>query len=339
MMKRLAFGSLVIFLSLCQLSHQGMHHLLAKKFVGVKLFKKLKALDQCEVVWENVEHPHCETSWRQKCSPVSRTECDTEYVEKCTEETETQCRTEEVEQCETKHVDFCETEAVEHCIDTVETRCEEQQVEECWEELENDCKTKKECGTKLDEVCSTITKWVCDKPKPEPEPEPESRHSSRSSDFKGTSLFTNPLKKIMKRSAEKKLVKNVEDEMMTRFENLSMRDLLDLSDKMNEEDFDEAGDNADLERSLQSRSKRGIMLGHLAGAVGLSALYNKFLSTQEECRQVEVPHCAEVPVETCHDVRTCQEAVVPRCRQVVQEVCRDQPGEMLICILYFTQRP
>ena len=39
--------------------------------------------------------------------------------------------------------------------------------------LETYFRTKKECGTRLDKVCSTIKKWVCDKPKPEPEPEPE----------------------------------------------------------------------------------------------------------------------------------------------------------------------
>ena len=40
-------------------------------------------------------------------------------------------------------------------------------------------RTKKECGTRLDKVCSTIKKWACDKPKPEPEPEPESEPEHR----------------------------------------------------------------------------------------------------------------------------------------------------------------
>ena len=34
--------SLVITLGLCQLSHEGLTHLLAKKFIGAKLFKKMK---------------------------------------------------------------------------------------------------------------------------------------------------------------------------------------------------------------------------------------------------------------------------------------------------------
>ena len=50
------------------------------------------------------------------------------------------------------------------------------------------------------------------------------------------------------------------------------------------------------------RSKRS-SLGHIAGLVGLSALYKKFLSTQDECRQVQAPHCTQVPVEACHNER------------------------------------
>ena len=41
--------SLLLTLGLCQISQQGLTHLLAKKFVGAKLFKKMKALNQCEV--------------------------------------------------------------------------------------------------------------------------------------------------------------------------------------------------------------------------------------------------------------------------------------------------
>ena len=55
--------SLSILLTCCEISLQGLTHLLAKKFVGAKFFKKMKALKQCDLVWENVEHPHCETTW------------------------------------------------------------------------------------------------------------------------------------------------------------------------------------------------------------------------------------------------------------------------------------
>ena len=40
-------------------------------------------------------------------------------------------------------------------------------------------RTKNECGTRLDKVCSSIKKWMCDKPKPEPEPEPETEPHRR----------------------------------------------------------------------------------------------------------------------------------------------------------------
>jgi len=165
-------------------SQQGVTHLLAKKFVGAKLFKKFKALDQCEVIWENVKHPHCETSWTKQCEPVVRNECSTEYVEQCTWDTETKCRKEERQQCETMHVEFCETEAIQTCVENLETMCKKEFVEECWEENEKDCKVSQECGTRQDQVCSYSKKWVCDKVDhhhPEPVAEPKASHGPRGS--------------------------------------------------------------------------------------------------------------------------------------------------------------
>ena len=121
---------------------------------------------------------------------------------------------------------------------------------------------------------------------------------------RGTSVFTNPIKKIIKRSVDTKVVKDVEEEMMNRFEKISMRSLLELTDKMTEKDFEQDNDDAELEQKLEVRAKRS--LSAVAGAIGLSAIYKKFLSTQDECRQVDVPHCAEVPIETCYDVRNCE---------------------------------
>ena len=57
--------TLSIFLACCEISLQGLTGLLAKKFVGAKFFKKIKELKKCDLVWENVEHPHCETSWER----------------------------------------------------------------------------------------------------------------------------------------------------------------------------------------------------------------------------------------------------------------------------------
>lgn len=121
---------------------------------------------------------------------------------------------------------------------------------------------------------------------------------------RGTSVFTNPIKKIIKRSVDTKVVKDVEEEMMNRFEKISMRSLLELTDTMTEKDFEQDNDDAELEQKLEVRAKRS--LSAVAGAIGLSAIYKKFLSTQDECRQVDVPHCAEVPIETCYDVRNCE---------------------------------
>ena len=110
----------------------------------------------------------------------------------------------------------------------------------------------------------------------------------------------------MKRSVDAKIVKDVEEEMMDRFEKMSMRSLLELTDTMTEKDFedDDEEESKELEKKLEGRAKRSLSV--MAGAIGLGALYKKFLSTQDECRQVDVPLCAEVPIETCYDVRSCQ---------------------------------
>ena len=118
---------------------------------------------------------------------------------------------------------------------------------------------------------------------------------------RGSTAVTNSLKKFVKRSADALVVRNVEEEMMDRFEKLPMRDLLEMADKMSEDDFVHDDSDDHLEAKLASRQKRAT-IGHLVGAIGLSALYKKFLSTQEECRQVDYPHCVEVPVESCYDV-------------------------------------
>ena len=79
----------------------------------------------------------------------------------------------------------------------------------------------------MNKVCSNTKKWICEKPKPEPEPEPE-RHYPRaepepSSSSRGTSLLTNPIKRLVRRSLEAEKVATMEEEMMHRFETLSLR--------------------------------------------------------------------------------------------------------------------
>ena len=52
----------------------------------------------------------------------------------------------------------------------------------------------------------------------------------------GVSVYTNPLKNVMK-AREVRVVKNMDDEMVQRFEATPMRDLLELADDMTEDDF------------------------------------------------------------------------------------------------------
>ena len=58
---------MVVVLLAVDLSDGGgpLHHHFVKKLIGKKIFHKLRALDKCEVVWEEVSHPHCETTWEK----------------------------------------------------------------------------------------------------------------------------------------------------------------------------------------------------------------------------------------------------------------------------------
>ena len=40
-----------------------LHHHFVKKLIGKKIFHKLRAQDKCDVVWEEMTHPHCQTAW------------------------------------------------------------------------------------------------------------------------------------------------------------------------------------------------------------------------------------------------------------------------------------
>ena len=224
-------------------------------------------------------------------------------------------------------------------------------------------RVSQECGTRQDQVCSYSKKWVCDKvdhhhpepvaepkashgPRSSPEPEPEhgSRHRRGFHNFYSSSVsqaepepethrqssYTYPESEpeprhFGKRSVDEGTFSITEDEMLDRFENLPMRELLVLTEEITENDFDEKEDEI-LNLKLARRSKRATF-GHIAGALGISALYKKFLSTQEECRQIDVPDCAKVPIYSCWDVTKCQDKKVPKCRQVPEEICWEEPKE------------
>ena len=58
---------MVVVLLAVDLSDGGgpLHHHFVKKLIGKKIFHKLRALNKCEVIWEEVSHPHCETTWEK----------------------------------------------------------------------------------------------------------------------------------------------------------------------------------------------------------------------------------------------------------------------------------
>ena len=190
----------------------------------------------------------------------------------------------------------------------------------CWEEDQQNCRTTRECSTVSKNVCSKIFKWVCTKTEPKPKSQAHAHGLAHS----------NPIRSLLERSPAPAHQEEEEDSlvMFEKFEKLPTKDLLRLVDEMSEEDFrEENEDEAVLMEKHMGRSKRSALVT-IAGAIGISSLYKKFLSTQDNCYKKKMPHCAEVPVESCHDVQKCETVRVPRCKKEpvkkCWEVCTDQ---------------
>ena len=239
---------------------------------------------------------------------------------------ERSCKTSHEEKCMTEYRDKCETMAVERCEEETEEKCRTDWVDECWEEDQQSCRTKKECSTVSKKVCSKIFQWVCTKTQPKPKPQ-QHDHAL------GASFHSNPIRSLLKRSLDA-AGKGEEEEdstvMFAKFEKLPTKELLRLVDEMSEEDFREESEEeeARLMEKHMSRSKRSA-LATIAGAIGISSLYKKFLSTQDNCFKKKMPHCAEVPVESCYDVQQCETVQVPRCKKEAIQKCWEV-GSLLV---------
>ena len=225
----------------------------------------------------------------------------------------------------TEYLDKCETMGVERCEEETVEKCMTDWVEECWEEDQQNCRTSKECSTVSKNVCSKIFQWVCTKTEPKPKPQLHDHGL-------GDSVLSNPIRSLLKRSLEVAHPQELEEEdsmvMFEKFEKLPTKELLRLVDEMSEDDFREENEaETRLMEKQMGRSKRSA-LATIAGAIGISSLYKKFLSTQDNCYKKKMPHCAEVPVESCHDVQKCETVRVPRCKKEpvkkCWEVCTDQ---------------
>lgn len=299
-----------------------LHHHFVKKLIGKKIFHKLRAQDKCDVVWEEVSHPHCQTTWEMECKPWSREACSTEQVEECKDVVERNCQTSHEEKCMTEYRDKCETMGVERCQEETEQKCRTDWVDECWEEDQQNCRTNQECSTVSKKVCSKIFQWVCTKTEPKPKPQ---LHEHARTD----TVHSNPIRSLFKRSIDAAHQEEEEDSMVMfeKFEKLPTKDLLRLVDEMAEEDFREENEEETLlmEKHM-GRSKRSA-LTTIAGAIGISSLYKKFLSTQDNCYKKKMPHCAEVPVESCYDVQQCETVSVPRCKKEARQKCWEEPSQ------------
>merc|ERR1712142_336912 len=113
-----------------------------------KLFKKDK--EECEIIWEEHQEPHCHTEYTTECKPKYEQKCKTEY--------ETECKTENVKECSTEYVEKCETEYIEKCTD--------EYTEECWDEWKDVCHSHTvhshpECQTNFEEHCEQLFKKHC----------------------------------------------------------------------------------------------------------------------------------------------------------------------------------
>merc|ERR1711872_544543 len=159
---------------------------LGEKHLG-KLTSKLKGGgEECKVIWEEHQQPHCSTEYVQVCDDTYDEQCTTEYVRQCSTEYEQQCTKEckivterrcdddvcepvtEVK-CETEYANECSTKYEQSCSTVQEQECWNEPVQECstvyddhcWTENKQQCSTVPECNTIYDKQCDVTYKTVC----------------------------------------------------------------------------------------------------------------------------------------------------------------------------------
>lgn len=257
-----------------------------------KLFKKSKK--NCDIIWTEHIHPHCETTTEQMCQQMYKDECKEEMTEECSMHYEEVCHTEMLQECMMEYRQDCKTE----------------QIQRCKMEYTTECSSTPHCETIEEEKCSTKYQKICDKdiatPKevkvvvekakekwkrslPEDEDEVEGPETQSAHNRKRRFAL---LKKIFgkKKKVEEVLCHHIPHKHCVMVPVQKCHAVEECWQEPKEECWDEP---------------------------------------HEECWQEPEEKCVEVPHETCHQEprQTCEQVPHRECWQEPHEVCKAVPRE------------
>merc|ERR1712142_1060163 len=250
-----------------------------------KLFKKEK--EDCEIIWEEHQEPHCTTIYEPHCETKYSDKCHTEYTTECKPKYEQKCKTEYDTECKTENVKECSTEYVEKCTD--------EYTEECWDEWKDVCHNHPECQTTYEEHCEQLFKKHC---------------------YGGSKKG-----KKWRRDVAEELVNGEEDdEEFDELKKISTSELLDIVSESHE-----SNDNDDFCSSKQKRHIHHKIAKLLKKGKGEETC--EHIPAGEHCEKVPVEHCHDVEKCSKEIHRECKQVPHQKCWQEPQENCWQVPHE------------
>ena len=271
---------LTLLLSVCLDDVGGFKHL-------KKLFGKKDTVKECDIVWTEHVHPHCETTEEKVCETVYEDVCTVEYISQCRQIHEPVCHTDYTTECKTSYSQKCETEHSQQCKTEYSQACSS--YPKCWEVEEE------KCSVKYQKIC-TADLAMPEPVKPKEQPEKRWKRS------------VHKLKRTLVKKAQKK------SELVHAL--LQKRSVPTLQ-KLPEPVFPEEQDEEKI------RTKR--FAHHLLKK--LVSKKSEDNEKEELCHHVPHKHCVVVPVEKCEDVEECHDVPEEKCWQEPQERCWEEPQE------------
>jgi len=282
---------------------------------GEKIFVKHGG-EECDIIWQEIEKPHCSTTYEQVCTEEHVEQCSTEYEQQCTMEYKDQCSV---------HQD-------KECWDEPSQECSTVYDEKCWTEEKEDCVTEPKCTTVYDNKCTTSHKTICAS---------EGYGKSRGKRSAGLLGLLGLSKKyggeencwMVPETSCRMLPKPhaptnsgynlAEPAYAPAFSLKHKRDTTITNQYMKMTGGHQKCHTVyktvcqDSTGGVKSRGKRSLS----SGVAGLLDIIKKKKGEQDECWEVPETHCAKVPISKCHDEKKCWPVPFKQCSKEPRQEC------------------
>jgi len=126
-------------------------------------FNRKTQNNDCHIVWEDHQKPHCTTEYEKICHDETVEQCKTDYDKQCTTEYKDECSTEYTTACEQEYKQECRNWEEDECLSSSETVCKTEYSKECTESTEKQCTTEysQQCSTSYEDQCTTVQDKEC----------------------------------------------------------------------------------------------------------------------------------------------------------------------------------